>query len=1325
MAIQSNKSNQSEKDRSWRFFLLQLPFWSALLLLITITLLIITLRFLVPKIDIARPYLETWLSEQLAFDLKLAHLKASLFKIDPAITIEKLNLSINKQDFLVIKDIYLELDTLATLIAGTPRMKDVRLTGLELWLEETTEGWQLQGWQKNQTHLTTKNNINEVATLSAEEGLQKVFGYIEQLLVQGELDFSDLRFYFNPLDDDPLFLSADSMRYRRLSTGRQFSFQLESSTATTKLAELVVTLEGEKFDVKTSNLSAWFNFPLVNLDDFQSLWAADLKAPIQNIEGQFSLEGWIALKQGQVELNLQAREVKLMLDQFWQVEFDKADITLEGQLDNWSADWKISHLRSNHYYFDALGGRVGQQHSNSYLQLEALHLNPLIKQLINDPNLPKKAHELIKDLSPSGSLKNLLLTYDAAGEVELQANLHDISVNAWQGAPQGTGLHGWLQADTKGGQVVFADHPLQLSFPELYSSVWDFSHAKGTVSWELDGNELWVIGKDLAVTLPIQALPATESPNAKSPNEPNNKVQVSGEFAYFYGTNDQRFYLNLGLLPVDATAHQQLVPDHLLEPELMTWLSSAVQAGQVKKAGFIYAGSISNTATDNKVANHQPTFQLVADFAATKFKFQPDWPYLSKARGSVQVFDGWVKGRVQTAQFNTGQLSKATFATGLNKQGELILAITTDIAAPLDFFPWLVKNSPLQTQIPEPLHEWQYSGQIQGDLNLSIPLTQADLLPSITLQSQISAAQLTISQIDLTLTDINGPLNFTLDKGLESKGLKGKFMGQPVTAVFTIEPENRLSFTADLTAENLKKHFHLPDALALSGATQLQGGLLLAPFGVLALSSDLEGLALSLPLPWHKKALEKRRFSLQLDFSDDELPLRLQLADQLDFLTHIYNPEKGSFLQLAQENVSLAVLPNEPGLVVAVTVKKIDAEPVYTWLKTLGSDQDEGIKTDKPMIADQWQGFNYIDLNIDELSWGDFNLDKALFKLSHLKEGLTFNFATALSVGEAWLPNQPEQQIVINISHLHLPVTENKESKTNPIKRADYQVKPDWLDSFNPQVLSNALVVINDLSLGNKHFGKLTTQLKLQEQGVKFDPLQIELEQSHLLASINWEKIAGIHNSSLEGKITGKNLAYALMAVTGETKPLLASEKHQLNFIANWQGSPLAFDLKNVQAKLQLELNDGYFPKTDARLSGISQLLGLLNMDTLLRRLQLDFSDLTPKGVSYNSIKGEYQLENGYLKTNKPTRIISSATRMSLKGEVDLIEETLQQELTLVMPVAQSLPLAAVVVGAPQIGAAIWLVQKVFSNLFDTFTEIRYKITGPLNNPKIELQRIF
>ncbi|NLW05598.1 MAG: hypothetical protein GX029_10300 [Pseudomonadaceae bacterium] len=1289
---------QSKKDLSWQFYLLQLPFWAALVLLVMVSLLVITLRFLIPKMDSARPQLETWLSEQLPFDLKTAQIAGSLFKIDPALSLEELSFSHQGQEFLVIKDVYLELDTLATLIAGAPRMKDVRIAGLELWLEETPKGWQLQGFEANNLAKTTANETNTLETPAMS--LQQVLGYIEQLLVQGELNFTDLRFHFNPLDDEPLFFSANSMSYRRWSQGRQFSFQLEASTPTTQPAELVVTLEGKAFDVASSHVSAWFNFPLVSLDDFQALWPAALQQEAQNIQGHFSVEGWFNLQQGQVQLDLQARQVELIRDQLWQIEFEKADLTLQGKLDAWSADWKISELRSSHYFFNELAGRVGQQQQNSYLQLEELKLDPLAQQLIKDLNLPERVRELIKDLAPSGSLKNLLITQDEAGEFELQANLQQVGVNAWQGAPQGAGLNGWLQAKAKGGQVVFADHPLQLSFPELYSPVWNFTQAKGVVSWELAGDDLWVVGKDLAVVLPVAGVP-------------DNPVQVSGEFAYFYGPQDQRFYLNLGLLAVDVAAHQQLVPDKLVEPALVDWLTSALQAGQVNKAGFIYAGPLGSKAT----------FQLVTDFSATRFKFQPDWPSLNDASGYVQVMNGWVKGRVKSAKLNSGQLSEAYFATGLNEQGELMLEVASQLEAPLELFPWLVKNSPLKTQVPEALHEWRYLGQLKGALSLGVPLSAVEKLPRVELKTDISQGQLTLNQIDLTLTEINGPLNFTLEKGLESSGLLGQVMSQPVQAFFITEPENYLTFSTHLAGDDLKTYFKLPKALELSGVTPLQGSLLLAPISVLEITSDLQGLSFINPLPWQKKAAEALDFKMQLDFADEKLPLSLQFADQASFLMHLGNLEQGSHLQLAEQAVLPPVLPEAPGLVISILVNKLNVQPIYTWFKQLVEDKE--LSSVAVMPSNGLEGLNSFDLEVEQLSWDDFSLDKTTLNLKQLTDGLKLNFATSRAVGEVWLTNAPEQTLDIHLDHLYLPVIKQQDLNNTASKRTNYQVKQDWLNNYNPQNFPAARVKIDDLKLGNKHFGKITAQFNADQQGVKLDPLQIDLEQSHLLASLDWVKNEQGHASHLVGKVTGKNLSPALMAVTGASEPLLVSGKHQLTFVADWQGSPVAFDLKTVKSKLQLDITEGYFPKTDMSLSGVSQVFGLLNMDTLLRRLRLDFSDVTSKGVSYNSIKGQYQLENGYLTTLEPTKVISSATRMTLAGQVDLIEETLQQELTLVMPVAQSLPLAAVLAGAPQIGAAIWIVQKALSNVFDTFTEARYKVSGPINNPEVELQRIF
>lgn len=1284
---------KTQKNSSWQLYLFQLPFWSALVLLVMATLLVLAIRFLVPQIDLARPYLETWLSDRLPFDVEISHLSGSLFKIDPTISIDKLTLTSHQQKFLVIEEVYFEIDTLASLMAGRLRMKDTRFAGLELWLEENPEGWQLEGWQKQ---LKTNDKPKESGVT---DNLRHALGYVEQLLVQGELSFSDLRFNFSPLDDDLLFFSAESMNYRRWAEGRQFSFQLEASTQTTEPAELVITLEGEQFNPKTSNLSAWFNFPLVSLDDFQALWPSYMQVETQNIQGQFSVEGWFSLKKGQTQLDLQARNVELVRDQLWQLEFDSADITLIGELDNWSADWRINNLSSSDYFFEELAGRLGQEQKNSYLQLEKLPLDALFKQLQQDARLPIKAQEILADLAPGGNLINLLLTRDAVGEIDLQANLQEVKVAPWEGAPQGAGLYAWLQADFKGGQVVFAETPLQLGFPKLYTPLWNLSAAKGAVRWELEGNKLWVIGEDLAVVLPIDK--ASDS-----------NAYVSGEFAFYYTPDDQRFYLNLGLLAVEVAAHQQLVPNKLLEPELMKWLTSALQAGQVNQAGFIYAGPIGS----------QATFQLVADYEATRFKFQPDWPYLSQASGHVQVMDTWVKGQVKSAKLGSGQLRNANFLTTTNKAGKISLKATSKIQAPLKLFPWLVKNSPLKTEVPEAIQSWKYLGQIKGGLSLDIPLSETKQLPRVELQSQIYNGELTLSQADLTLTKINGPLNFTLAKGLESSGLIGQVMDQPITAVFYTEPENYLSFSAGVAGKGIKQYFHLPEALELTGVTQVLGRLPLIPIGLLEVTSDLQGLALTTPLPWNKKSTDKLDFNLQVDFAAEELPLRLKFSDQADYISHLDNPARGSHLQLAETSVAKAVLPEEPGLALSIKANQINAEPIFNWFKQLVNYEIAEGSVAAP--TKELQALNRVDLNISQLNWNDLELGQAAINLQNLTEGLRLKFSAAISEGEVWWPSQPEQQLEVLISYLHLPL-EDKPKEEATSKRANRLEKTDLLADYNPQLLPAMLVKIDDFRLGNKRFGALTAQAKSIQEGVSFNPLQIDLEETHLTAQLDWLLKDNLLSTHIQGSVVGKNIEPALKALTGENKAPIVSGKHKLNFTAGWLGSPIAFDLQEVNAELQLELKDGYFPKTDLALSGISQVFGLLNMDTLLRRLRLDFSDLKAKGVSYDSIKGKYQLDDGYLRTNEPTRVVSSATRMTLKGEVDLIEETLEQELLIVLPVAQSLPLAAVLVGAPQVGAAIWVVQKVFSNLFDTFTEARYKVTGPLSDPKVELQRVF
>ena len=173
----------------------------------------------------------------------------------------------------------------------------------------------------------------------------------------------------------------------------------------------------------------------------------------------------------------------------------------------------------------------------------------------------------------------------------------------------------------------------------------------------------------------------------------------------------------------------------------------------------------------------------------------------------------------------------------------------------------------------------------------------------------------------------------------------------------------------------------------------------------------------------------------------------------------------------------------------------------------------------------------------------------------------------------------------------------------------------------------------------------------------------------------------------------------------------------------NWQGLPHEVDASTLDGQLVVNLDRGQFEQVQS--VPALKLLSLLNFESLVRRLQLDFSDLSGKGLSYDKVTGRVELNQGIGVIKEPVRVNGSATKFEIKGRLDFIKEQFDQELIVTLPVGETLPFAAVMAGAPQIGGSIYLLQKVFGNLFEKFTRARYTIKGDWSDPKIELKRVF
>ncbi|OHV12262.1 hypothetical protein BH688_06405 [Kushneria phosphatilytica] len=65
---------------------------------------------------------------------------------------------------------------------------------------------------------------------------------------------------------------------------------------------------------------------------------------------------------------------------------------------------------------------------------------------------------------------------------------------------------------------------------------------------------------------------------------------------------------------------------------------------------------------------------------------------------------------------------------------------------------------------------------------------------------------------------------------------------------------------------------------------------------------------------------------------------------------------------------------------------------------------------------------------------------------------------------------------------------------------------------------------------------------------------------------------------------------------------------------------------------------------------------------------------------------------------------------------------TLDGQLGVTVPVTQNLPLAAVAIGAPQVGGVLWLFHELFEPWLSRVSRIYYHVWGPWASPQIKLE---
>jgi len=165
----------------------------------------------------------------------------------------------------------------------------------------------------------------------------------------------------------------------------------------------------------------------------------------------------------------------------------------------------------------------------------------------------------------------------------------------------------------------------------------------------------------------------------------------------------------------------------------------------------------------------------------------------------------------------------------------------------------------------------------------------------------------------------------------------------------------------------------------------------------------------------------------------------------------------------------------------------------------------------------------------------------------------------------------------------------------------------------------------------------------------------------------------------------------------------------------SWSGNPSEVDYATLSGNFVLEANKGQFLKLDP---GIGKLLGVMSLQSLPRRLSLDFRDIFSEGLAFDAIVGTVKVNRG-IATTENFRIQGPAVRIQMTGDVDLAQETQKLRVKIFPSMSDSLSVAGALIGGPIAGIATFVAQKLLKDPIDQFTAYEYNITGTWADPQV------
>ncbi len=255
-------------------------------------------------------------------------------------------------------------------------------------------------------------------------------------------------------------------------------------------------------------------------------------------------------------------------------------------------------------------------------------------------------------------------------------------------------------------------------------------------------------------------------------------------------------------------------------------------------------------------------------------------------------------------------------------------------------------------------------------------------------------------------------------------------------------------------------------------------------------------------------------------------------------------------------------------------------------------------------------------------------------------------------------------------------------------------------------------MVVDNLVWEGLPLGQLQAEAHPTDAGMSIDRLRIGNADAVLDLTGQWrEGGVGLTSGQLNLDFHNAGRLLARLGYPG----LVQGGSGTLAGDLAWPGQPQDFALKNLGGTLRLEVKNGQFLKVSA---GVGKLLGIISLQSLERRLSLNFRDLTERGFAFDHISATMRLADGVVYTDN-FAMQGPAARVAMSGLARLNDETVQLRLKIYPHLSESLAVAGAVAGGPLVGLGTLLAQKILSNPLEAITAQEYLVSGSWDHPEV------